>query len=273
MQFSARLVELGHPSKIWLLEEIVKLNPSHLMAYQQLGISHYHDSSFAQARAVWAAGLDKRDELAQQSGLAQSPFRLLDASWYQAVGHIALLDTFIKARKLGWLEEKPLYLLRVAGRSTVNQSYLDYWQSYVEMPKPDAEGDNLAETARITGLKLKQFSQVTEPLWATKRSDGKTLWHMEFAAAVQREWESRGGAPLLTLNEQDDAFGPGHSCRARHARGRLVRMLPCSRAGVLVEVESACMHRRAMPTSKPTCRRCRRSLRAAAGCYGWGTPA
>jgi putative glycosyltransferase (TIGR04372 family) len=207
MQFAARLVELGHPSKIWLLEEIVKLNPSHLMAYQQLGISHYHDSSFAQARAVWAAGLDKRDELAQQSGLAQSPFRLLDASWYQAVGHIALLDTFIKARKLGWLEEKPLYLLRVAGRSTVNQSYLDYWRSYVEMPKPDAEGDNLAETARITGLKLKQFSQVTEPLWATKRSDGKTLWHMEFAAAVQREWESRGGAPLLTLNEQDDAFG------------------------------------------------------------------
>jgi len=118
-----------------------------------------------------------------------------------------LLDTFIKARKLGWLEDKPLYLIRVAGQKIVNQTYLDYWRSHVEMPQPDAQGSNVEALARQLGLPPAQFSQITEPLWATKLSSGKTLWHMEFAAAVQRQWEARGGAPLLSLSQEDEAFG------------------------------------------------------------------
>jgi putative glycosyltransferase (TIGR04372 family) len=98
-------------------------------------------------------------------------------------------------------------LLRVAGQKPTNQTYLDYWQKYVEMPAVDEQGSNIEAVAKLTGVRPGDFSQITEPLWATRLASGRTLWHMEFAAAVQREWEAGGGAPLLALSEQDEAFG------------------------------------------------------------------
>jgi putative glycosyltransferase (TIGR04372 family) len=89
----------------------------------------------------------------------------------------------------------------------VNQTYLDYWRPHVEMPEPDAQGSNVETLARQIGVPPARFNQITEPLWATKLSSGETLWHMQFAAAVQREWELRGGRPLLSLSEPDEAFG------------------------------------------------------------------
>jgi len=200
-------MELGHRGKIWLLEELLRINPTSIIGHQQLGICWYHDCRYAQARAIWASGLDRRDELAQRSGFAQRPVRVLDPTWYQAIGHVALLDGYIKAQKLGWVDETQLYLLRVAGLKIPNQAYLDHWGEHVRMLPADAAGSNVAAVAKETGIPSAQFGQVTDPFWATKLASGKTLWHMEFAAAVQREWSAQGRAPLLAMHERDDAHG------------------------------------------------------------------
>src|SRR4051812_419831 len=43
LQYAARLMELGHRGKIWLLEELLRINPSSIIGHQQLGICWYHD--------------------------------------------------------------------------------------------------------------------------------------------------------------------------------------------------------------------------------------
>jgi putative glycosyltransferase (TIGR04372 family) len=206
MIFAARLMELGHPSKLWMLEEIARLNPDNLHAYVHLGVAYYHDCRYQEAERAWATGYERRQKLAEHAGIARQ-VRLLDASWYQAVGHIALLDTYIKAQKLGWIEEKDLYLLRVPGQKVPNQTYLNYWRRHVHMPEPNEYGSNLPAVANEIGVPQERFPCVTDHLWATRLARGKTLWHMKFAAAVQREWEARNGEPLLALRQQDQKAG------------------------------------------------------------------
>jgi putative glycosyltransferase (TIGR04372 family) len=207
LHYAARMMELGHPGRVWLLESILADNPDSIIAYQQLGICSYHECRYADARAIWHKGLATRDRLAARSGLTHHPVRVLDQSWTQAIGHVALLDGLIKATELGWLEKRQLYLMQTPGQRIPNLPYLEYWKGHLRVPPIDASGSNVAAIASETGIARGRLIEVTEPLWATRLASGDTLWHMEFAAAVQREWDAQGRAPLLALTPEDIAFG------------------------------------------------------------------
>jgi putative glycosyltransferase (TIGR04372 family) len=139
--------------------------------------------------------------------LDQSPSRVLDTSWYLAVGHIALLDSYIKAMQLGWHPERELWLLRVPGQKIPNQAYLDCWRAYLSVPEPGPNGSNRDEISRDTGIPGTSLPFVTDFFWANKDADGHVLWHQQFAAAVQREWEAQARPPLLSLREADQREG------------------------------------------------------------------
>ena len=207
LKFCGRLMEIDHPGKIWLAQEVLRLNPDNLHAYVQLGLCHYHDCRFGEAHRVWAAQIERRDALAHQHGLDHLPVRVLDASWYLAVGHIALLDSYIKAMRLGWHPERRLWLLRVPSQKIPNQAYLDCWQPHLHIPEPGPTGSNWEEIAQETGVPRTSLAYLTDHFWANKDAQGRVLWHQQFAAAVQREWEAQRRAPLLSLTDADESFG------------------------------------------------------------------
>ena len=133
----------------------------------------------------------------------QLPLRVLDASWYLAVGHIALLDSYIKAMQLGWHPKRQLWLLRVPSQKIPNHAYLDCWRTYLNVPEPGPTGTNWGGICRGTGAPFSSLQFLIDFFWANKDAEGHVLWHQQFAAAVQREWEAQARPPLLSLSEAD----------------------------------------------------------------------
>ena len=202
-----RLMEIDHPGKIWLAQEVLRRNPDNLHARIQLGLCHYHDCRFDEAHRVWAAQIARRDALARSHRVDELPSRVLDTSWYLAVGHIALLDSYVKAMRLGWHPQRRLWLLRMPSQKVPNQAYLDYWRAHLCIPDPGPTGSNWDAIERETGASRASLAYVTDHFWANKDAQGRVLWHQQFAAAVQREWEAQRRPPLLSLSEADERFG------------------------------------------------------------------
>jgi len=202
-----RLMEIDHPGKIWLAQEALRLNPDNLHARIQVGLCHYHDCGFGEAHRVWAGQIARRDALAHRHGVHELPSRVLDTSWYLAVGHIALLDSYVKAMRLGWHPQRRLWLLRAPTQKVPNQAYLDYWRAHLCIPDPGPTGSNWEAIERETGVPRTSLAYVTDHFWANKDAEDRVLWHQQFAAAVQREWEAQRRPPLLSLTEEDEHFG------------------------------------------------------------------
>lgn len=208
MPLAGRLMEVNHPAKIELLRQVITLNPANLHAYLQRGIAHHHDGHYDLAASVWQEGLRKRDELAQAAGLLDHPHRVLDSSWTLAVGHLQLLDCYVKSMLLGTRRVRKLWLLRVPRQNIPNRPYLDYWNSYVEHIEPENErSSNESQIARETGVSRAQLPLIADHFFADRIPGVHELWHMQFAAATQRQWELAGRAPLLQLSEHDTQFG------------------------------------------------------------------
>lgn len=204
---AGRLVELDHPGKIDVLEELIDFKPDCLMAYMQLGIAHHHDEQCDLAAPAWAKGLRKRDELAQAAGLKDLPHRVLDTSWYMAVGHMQMLDIYLKSTALSNQPERTLWLLRSTTRKIPNAHYLKYWSPWLREAAIDQSGDNFDDTARAIGITREQLPLVTDHFFAVRESPTRELWHMDYACSVQKQWEASGRPNLISLDAADRQFG------------------------------------------------------------------
>lgn len=207
MAWAMKMMELDHPGKIWLFEEVLALNPNNLDAHLSLGIAHYHDTRYAEARAAWGRGLVRRDELAAAAGLADLPQRILDSSWFDALGHLQMIDAYLKSVELGWRPKRSLWLLRLPNARIPNEAYFSYLQPWLNVPAADAGGTNLKAIEAGTGVPVPMFKLITDNFYADRRADGQVQWHMEFAAAVEREWQAQRRPPLLRRRDEDRDFG------------------------------------------------------------------
>ncbi len=204
---AGRLMELDHAGKIDVLREVIAFNPDNLHAHLQLGVAHHHDEHCELASRAWAQGLRQRDALAQAAGLADHPHRVLDTSWYMAVGHIQMLDIYLKSVALGNQPERKLWLLRMKSKRIANPHYLGYWRPWFKEAPMDEHESNLDGTARAIGVKPAQLPLVTDHFFSVRESKERELWHMEFACNVQRQWEAERRPCLIALSEEDRGFG------------------------------------------------------------------
>lgn len=207
LEICGRLMEIDHPAKNLLLDEAIALDPGNPKAYQSAGISLHHDGEYAAAAMRWQQGLRQRDALAREADVLEHPHRVLDTSWYMAVGHMQLLDIYLKSVELGMRPRKTLWMLRTKHHKVPNQAYLDYWRPWIRMDAEVRGSSNLPSIAHATGLPQNKLGLITDHFFADRVEGRHELWHMEFAADVQRRWEARGAGPLLQLSPQDMAFG------------------------------------------------------------------
>jgi putative glycosyltransferase (TIGR04372 family) len=207
MPLAGRLKTLNDPAKLTLLEQMITLNPANLNVYLQLGIAHHHDGQYAPAAKVWLEGLRKRDELAGTAGLLDYPHRVLDGTWTLAVGHLQLFDPYLKSVQLGLRPARTLWLLQTDQHPVPNGSYLDYWRPFIRTMEVTGDGSNLLPTAKAVGLEPSILPLVTDHFFADRIPGVHELWHMEFAASVQRRWEQERRPPLLQLTAGDREFG------------------------------------------------------------------
>ncbi|MGV8996294.1 MAG: TIGR04372 family glycosyltransferase [Parvibaculaceae bacterium] len=124
------------------------------------------------------------------------PVRIFSYEWVIQFGHIGLLSAVVKMRKLGMMPDVN-YVLLAPVNKTANEDFLRYWTPYFIIVRDPTLVDALYPYQRSQGENFMVASSVggmAEP-WTRK------------AARTQIAWARGAHEPILTLSEDDVAFG------------------------------------------------------------------
>ncbi|HEY1857223.1 TIGR04372 family glycosyltransferase [Acidocella sp.] len=184
--------------------------PEDVLLRLQIGVTaflagHYHECE------KWFAALEefKHFDLARW-GLKESGFRVLDRTWLLAIGHVAFIDTYIKAAHLGWFPKKTALLAYNPLTPPSGWPMFRYFGEHVQIvasSSPDAAVDEL-----VHGEDYKRLDQSTrdyiranlsQPFWFGPDETGRTRWFAPFGAAVEAAWKAEGRPALHTPTADD----------------------------------------------------------------------
>ena len=141
-------------------------------------------------------GIETQEEFTNVHQLDRLGIRFL-REWTYAIGHIALLDIYVKMGILGW---RGPYRPIVLDARPANRCYLDYWQRYLPYMVTDPKGVEL-----LTPL----ATRLEEHLHVINSPDGLKIDYITATLTVQKQWEAEGRAPLLALSDSDRKRGKG----------------------------------------------------------------
>jgi putative glycosyltransferase (TIGR04372 family) len=147
-------------------------------------------------RSVMQSYLDMQNNFAMEHQLDKLGTRFL-IEFTTNIGHIALLDSYVKMGVLGQRSTaRPIVLV---SPGLPNPCYLDYWRYYL----PDMIADPLA-----LELLSPLAKYLEDHLFAVMDSSGQQTCEFHIAdSAIQEQWESEGRGPLLTLTDLDKERG------------------------------------------------------------------
>jgi putative glycosyltransferase (TIGR04372 family) len=127
-------------------------------------------------------------------------FRLDDArvlylpdDWVRNIGHMALLDFWVKMKHLRWRPWETLILL-APPNATANTAYLKYWKRHFTVITDPYLIRALAPFASALGNRVASVLRLP---------DGQEKYFCEGMGVIQQQWEAEGRPPLLELTEAD----------------------------------------------------------------------
>lgn len=150
---------------------------------------------------VGAAELYRQRELLARryaDWLIREPSRtlFLSADWIRAIGHQALLDVWVKLIRMGWIACDRA-ILHAPPRDTANAHFLDYFKPHLQITASNRSG-GLGHISTAFGHRV----TTTIPL-----PDGTTDYFCNVLGVIQKAWEDSGRGPILSLTDEDRAFG------------------------------------------------------------------
>ena len=148
------------------------------------------------AESVIQRYVDAQNDFAREHQLDKLGIRFL-SEFTPFIGHIALLDSYVKMGILGQRSTaRPILLVHP---ELSNPSYLNYWRRYL----PDMITDPMA-----LELLSPLAKYLEDHICAVMDSSGKQLYEFYTAErAIQAQWEAEDRGPLLTLSDADNERG------------------------------------------------------------------
>jgi putative glycosyltransferase (TIGR04372 family) len=138
-----------------------------------------------------------QQRFAETFGLTALPVRYLPEDWVRNIGHMALLDFWVKGKQLGWQAWERLVLLAPAAR-TANKAYLRYWEPHLTIVSDPVLIRGLTPFARVRGDRVAGLLELP---------DGGEAYFGEGMGVIQEEWERQERPPLLSLTPEDRQRG------------------------------------------------------------------
>jgi putative glycosyltransferase (TIGR04372 family) len=126
-------------------------------------------------------------------GLDDIRVAYLPADWVRNIGHMALIDAWVKMQHLGWRPCDRLVLL-APRHATANDAYLHCWRQHVTVVTDPRLVAGISFLAKALGNRV--AGMLTLP-------DGRDRYFCEGVGAVQAAWEADGRPPLLELSLND----------------------------------------------------------------------
>jgi putative glycosyltransferase (TIGR04372 family) len=158
-------------------------------------------------------------------------YRVLEKSWFAALGHVAMIDILLKKMKLGWCGNVSRFVVTEDVSNLAGKVILqEFIENGVEMAAPDSlpsyynshreptdpEWNQLSPVVSVDGLKH-AIEEPTDPewnqlspgereglftgFWDYTFPDGEVSFFAHGAAKIQGEWEHRRLPPLLELSK------------------------------------------------------------------------
>jgi putative glycosyltransferase (TIGR04372 family) len=199
--YVAKLIQRYGPDAPWAQDHLVEeADEFELLAtaYCELGEHAINFGSDFQAAAELA---QRREQLhvEYERWLASTPAdRLfLSVDWVRNIGHIALLDYWVKLRHLGWLGRSRI-VIHAPPRFTANRTYLNYFKPHLKIVTDPTPGGATRHLAATFG------PRVASVLRLPGHPD---RYFLEGMGVIQEEWERQGRGPLLALSDNEEVAG------------------------------------------------------------------
>lgn len=157
-------------------------------------------------------------------------YRCLGSTWYAAIGHVAMLDTYLKFHKMYHKENS-----RIVAPIVISSTFGDYLCKRFQPHGIEFVDIEYAQVNRSLKLQYTNYevwdnikddydqwaTEYGRPSWSVQtiaeiRAKMDEFWEYDFpdgtlgyahgACRIQKEWEDQGNAPLLSLSSQEKVF-------------------------------------------------------------------
>jgi putative glycosyltransferase (TIGR04372 family) len=189
--------------------ELVHLNSWQAVTYfRALGATLFMEAKLAESHSAFrSAGLSRR-VLMSAAEVSQN-VRSLDSAWFVAIGHMCMIDFYLKKRLLGWSGPArkiaaPHNLEKFSGK-LVAYAFRKHDIDFVR-PKAFAEyydRNKLPHEIPYEHLGVNARLAMVDSFWEYDFPDGEILGYTHGAAKIQKQWELEKRPPVLALDEAE----------------------------------------------------------------------
>ena len=186
-------------------------HPEDIELRMQLGVTAFLQGQYLESEKWFISSNQSKHFNASLWGLPESKYRVLDRTWLLAIGHVAFLDTYVKAAKLGWLPEKTALLAYNPAFPPAGWPLFRYFGEHIQViparGSPEnaidevLHGPTYASLGNITRDNMRAV--LSQPFWYGPDQTGRTRWFAPFAAAVEAAWKTAGHGPVLHPGIED----------------------------------------------------------------------
>ncbi len=177
-------------------EKAFELRPDWPEVHSRIQNGFYLCGRISEVQRVTQQVIDFKNEYARKHQLDILGMRFL-REFHISIGHIALLDLYVKMGILG--RRSPTRPVLLAPSRIANRCYLEYWRPYL----PDIVTD-----PAVAALFSPAAYYLEDHILAVMDSAGQqTFSFYERERAVQEQWELEGRHPLLVLKDSDNERG------------------------------------------------------------------
>ncbi|MEG3969468.1 tetratricopeptide repeat protein [Microcoleus sp. T2B6] len=172
------------------------IKPDSLQIYHLISSQFYVYGKYDWAVKLLIRSAEVQNELAKNYQFDKLGIRIITQEWTGAIGHLGLLDYYVKMKILGWLPTHQTILLATSFQSA-NPCYLNYWYRYFPVVIPPAQIQLLSPLTKYLADRINMITL----------SNGETLPLYEAVMKVQKQWEAEKRPHLHTLSNTDEERG------------------------------------------------------------------
>src|SRR6266536_632541 len=184
----------GHVQKaIAIADDVLAREPELYLgddSFHRLGSIYYLQGRYEDAYRLFERIEKRRYEIAREFQYDRLGLRFFSKDGFSAIGHLGMLDKYIKAEILGIIPRRTNVILG-SPQEFSNPTYVRYWEKYfsrVTNPRAISFLASLSESLR-------------EDLSVVRTGNG-TRSFVAFGSDVQSRWDGEGRGPLLELGAE-----------------------------------------------------------------------
>jgi putative glycosyltransferase (TIGR04372 family) len=185
-------------------------HPEDVLLRLQIGVTAFLAGQYAECEK-WFTSVEQTKHFdLSRWGMTKSQYRVLDRTWMLAIGHVAFLDTYLKAASLGWLPTKTAVLAYNPADPPSGWPLLRYFREHMRIlasPSPEEAIDEVVHGPNYRNLDRGSRDYIraalSQPFWFGPDETGRTRWFAPYGAAVEAAWKAAQRGPLVSLSAED----------------------------------------------------------------------